>query len=41
MALRNLRHCRPANPNRQDNLELVLITPKSPPLNPQNFAPHR
>ena len=40
MALRNLRHARPGNPNRRDNLKLVVVMPKASPLRPKNFATH-
>ncbi len=40
MALRNLRHARPGNPNRRDYLKLVIVMPKAPPLRPKNFATH-
>ena len=41
VALRHLRHARPTNPNRHDNLELVFVTPGTPPLHPKKFATHR
>ena len=41
MALRHLRHARPINTNRHDNLKLVVIMPKASPLSPKNFAAHR
>jgi len=41
MALCHLRHRCPVDPNRHDNLELVLVTPETPSLHPQNFTPHR
>jgi len=45
MALRNLRHARPGNPNRRDNLKLVVVMP-SVAAPPQEFrhasqAPHK
>src|SRR5680860_35437 len=40
MTLRHLGHTRPSDPNRHDNLELVVIMPEAPPLHPKNFAPH-
>ena len=40
MALRNLRHARPGNPNRRDNLKLVVVMPKASPLRPKNFTTH-
>ena len=41
MALRNLRHRRPADAHRHNNLELVLVAPEAPTLHPKNFAAHR
>lgn len=41
MTLRHLGHARPADTNRHDNLELVVVMPEAPPLHPKNFAPHR
>jgi hypothetical protein len=41
MALRHLRHARPINTNRHDNLKLVVIMPKASPLSPKNIAAHR
>jgi len=41
MALSHLRHTRPADPNRHDNLELVRVTPEAPPLQPKNFTTRR
>ena len=40
MALCHLRHRRPTNPDRYDNLQLVLVTPEAPPLHPKNFTTH-
>ncbi len=40
MALRNLRHTRPGNPNRRDNLKLFVVMPKASPLRLKNFATH-
>lgn len=41
MTLRHLKHACPADPDRHDNLELVVVMPEAPPLSPKNFAPHR
>ncbi len=41
MALRHLSHARPTNPNRHNNLELVVVMPKASPLSPKNFVTHR
>jgi hypothetical protein len=41
MTLRYLRHARPADTNRHDNLELVVVIPEASPLHPKNLAPHR
>jgi hypothetical protein len=41
MTLRHLRHARPADTNRHDNLELVVVMPEASPLHPKNLAPHR
>jgi hypothetical protein len=41
MALRHLRHARPINTNRLDNLKLVVIMLKASPLSTKNFAAHR
>jgi hypothetical protein len=41
MALRHLCHACPIDPNRHDNLGLVVVTPKASPLSLKNFAAHR
>lgn len=38
--LRNLRHRRAAHAYRQNDLELLIVAPPSPPLQPKNIAPH-
>ena len=40
MPLRNLRHRRARHANQQYDLELLLVTPPSPTLQPKNIATH-
>ena len=40
MPLRNLRHRRAAHADRQNKLELLLVAPPSPTLQPKNIASH-
>ena len=41
MTLSHRRHRRTINPNLQDDCQLLLIMPATPPLPSQNIAPHR
>jgi len=41
MTLRDLGHAHPADTNRHDNRELVVVMPEASTLHPKNFAPHR
>ena len=41
MPLRNLRHCRAAHADRLNDLELLLVSPPSPTLQPKNIATHQ
>ncbi|WVX51377.1 hypothetical protein ROLI_044780 [Roseobacter fucihabitans] len=38
MALRHLCNARPTNPNRHDNLELVITMPEASSLSPNKFT---